>query len=181
MAPKSLVLAALLLAVVAAVGQVPRGAEAGTNAAAAASPSTSVLISGIVPCAAGTSINVATVPVFPNAGVQLVCGGGVVAGATADGTGAFHISLGSVGTDLLTALLGNQCKVVVITPLAACNAALAGATGTLTAPLKLLGATTAGSSGSDNPLSGIIGVIIGLVGQIIGGILNLATEPFSLV
>ncbi|XP_062213434.1 phylloplanin-like [Phragmites australis] len=174
MAPKSLVLAALLLVVATVVGQAPRGAEAGTSA------STNVLISGIVPCGTGSSINVATVPVFPNAGLQLVCGSKVVAGATADGTGAFLINLGIVAPDQLTALLSNQCKVVVITPLGACNASLAGATGTLTAPVKLLGTAT-GSSGSGDPLSGIIGLIGQIIGGLLGGILNLVTQNFSLV
>ncbi|TVU47100.1 hypothetical protein EJB05_06681, partial [Eragrostis curvula] len=178
MAPKSLALAALL-AVVAAVGLVPHGAEAVTGAATA----TNVLISGIVPCSTGSSINVATAPVFPNAGVQLVCGGKVVAGATSDGTGAFLINTGPVvGTDLLTVLLGNQCKVVVITPLAACNVSLAGATGTLTAPLKLLGTSTGTGSGGDPlGLGGIIGLVSGIISGILGGILNLGTQQFSTI
>jgi len=75
------------------------------------------------------------------------------------------------------------CKVVVATPLGACDKSLAGATGTLSAPLKLLDITTGSGSGSD--LGGLIGGILGLVGQIlgglIGGILNLGTQPFSFV
>lgn len=59
MAPKSLVLAALLTVVVAA-GQVTRCAGLG------ASPNASVVISGAVPCSTGNNINVATAPAFPS-------------------------------------------------------------------------------------------------------------------
>ncbi|KAL6902180.1 hypothetical protein ACP4OV_005056 [Aristida adscensionis] len=177
MAPKSLVLAALLLLLlVAAAG---KGAEADTSAGAGATASTSVLIAGKVPCAVGTSINVLTVPVFPNAAVQLQCGGQVVAGATSDSTGAFLISMTSVPPTMLAALLtGKQCNLVVNTPLGACNQALAGAAGTLTAPLKLLGASTGTGSGSD-PLGGLIGLIGQIIGGLIGGIVNLAPASFS--
>nr|CAB3500869.1 unnamed protein product [Digitaria exilis] len=175
MAPKSLVLAALLIVLVVAAGQVPR-----CSGLVAASANSSVLVSGVVPCATGNSINAATAPVFPNAAVQLVCSGTVVARATADGNGAFLISLSNVGKGFVTAMLGNQCKVVVTTPLAACDKTLASATGTLTAPLKLLGIDTgSGSGGLD--LGGIIGLIDQIVGGLIGGILNLSTQSFSLV
>ena len=56
MATKSLLLAALL---VLAVSQAPHGAEAGKQAPMA-------IISGVVPCSAGNSINVAAVPPFPS-------------------------------------------------------------------------------------------------------------------
>jgi hypothetical protein len=63
MAPKSLVLAAMLIAVVVSAGQLPRG-----SAGLGASPNTntSFVVSGIVPCATGNSINLATVPSFPS-------------------------------------------------------------------------------------------------------------------
>ncbi|CAN6295160.1 unnamed protein product [Urochloa humidicola] len=170
MAQKSLVLVALLVAVVFAADQVPEALGASSQI------NSSAIISGLVPCAAGNSINAATAPAFPNAALQLVCGGKVVAGATADGKGAFLFSLVSVSQELLAAFLGNQCKVVVITPLAACDKSLAAATGTLTAPLKLLGIDTGSGSGLD--LGGIIGQI---VGGLIGGILNMGTQAFSLV
>ncbi|KAK3147288.1 hypothetical protein QOZ80_3BG0280520 [Eleusine coracana subsp. coracana] len=175
MAPKSLVVLAII---VAAAGLVPLGAQAAT-----ASVSTSVRITGVVPCSAGSSIDVTKVSVFPNAGLQLVCTGKVVASTTADGTGSFLISIGGVGTDLLAFLLGNQCKVVVITPLAACDASLAGVTGTLTAPLKLLGAAAAGTTGNGGllDLGGILSPLVQIIGSIIGGILNLGTQAFTLV
>ncbi|CAL4930897.1 unnamed protein product [Urochloa decumbens] len=179
MAPtKSLALAALLVAVAVAVGagQVPRGAAA----LGASAQNSSVLISGIVPCAAGNSINAATAPAFPNAAMQLVCGSNVVAGATADGNGAFFISMVNVPQNLLTAVVGNQCKVAVVTPLAACDKSLAAATGTLTAPLKLLGIDT-GSGGDLGGLGGLIGLVVQIVGGLIGGILNMGTQSFSLV
>ena len=62
MAPKNLVLAALLLVAVAA-GQVPRCAGLG----ASSSTNASVVISGVVPCSTGKNINVATTPApFPS-------------------------------------------------------------------------------------------------------------------
>ncbi|CAN6325269.1 unnamed protein product [Urochloa humidicola] len=172
MAPKSLVLVALLVVVVSSADQVP--------AALGASPSnSSVLISGIVPCAAGNSINAATAPAFPNASLNLVCGSKVVTVATADGNGAFLISMANVSKDLMVGVLGNQCKVVVVTPLAACDKSLATATGTLTAPLKFLGMDTGSGGGLD--IGGIINLITGIVSGLIGGILNMGTQSFSLV
>jgi hypothetical protein len=118
--------------------------------------------------------------------VQLVCGSNVVGSTTTDSTGAFLFSQSSASKGLVTAILGNLCKVVVATPLGACDKSLAGATGTLSAPLKLLDITTGSGSGSDlGGLGSLIGGIVGLVGQIIGGliggILNLGTQPFSFV
>ncbi|KAM0833575.1 hypothetical protein ACQ4PT_064185 [Festuca glaucescens] len=122
MATKSLFLSALLLV---AVGMAPHGAEADTKLPIG-------IISGIVPCSAGSSINVAAVPVFPNAAVQVVCGGTVVGAAKTDGSGAFTINLRTLSTQLLTSLLQKECKVVVVTPLAvaACNVSLASVIGT---------------------------------------------------
>ncbi|TVU47099.1 hypothetical protein EJB05_06680, partial [Eragrostis curvula] len=166
MAPKSLVLAALLL-LVATAGQAPRVAEA------AATVPVNMIVSGVVPCATGSNINVAAVPVFPNAKVQLVCSGSVVASVTSDGTGAFIINLGNAVNQptLLAALLGNQCNVVVVTPLAACNVNLGGVTGTLTAPVQVL--TTAAG--------GLVAIIAGQVFTVVGGILPVVTGLFSIV
>lgn len=116
--------------------------------------------------------------------MQLVCGSTVVGSTTTDSTGAFLFSQTSASKDLIAAVLGNLCKVVVVTPLGACDKSLAGATGTLSAPLKLLGITT--DSGSDlGGLGALVGGIVGLIGQIIGGliggILNLGTMNFSFV
>uniref|UniRef100_A0ACD5XPZ6 Uncharacterized protein n=1 Tax=Avena sativa TaxID=4498 RepID=A0ACD5XPZ6_AVESA len=108
MATKSLFLAALL---VLAVGLAPHVAAADTQLPLG-------IISGIVPCSAGSSINVAAVPVFPNAAVQVVCGSTVVGAAKADDSGAFSVNLGPVSTSLLNTMVGNQCKVEVVTPLA---------------------------------------------------------------
>ncbi|CAM0873132.1 unnamed protein product [Alopecurus aequalis] len=174
-AAKSL-LAALLFLVV-AIGSAPHGAEA--NKAPLA------LIAGVVPCSAGSSINAAAVPAFPNAAVQLVCGGRVMASTKADSSGAFTMNMGPVTTSLLAPLLGNQCKVVVVTPLAACDASLASVTGTLAAPVQLLGADSGSGSGSASGGLGGLGGLIGLIGQIVGGllggILNIIPLPFSVV
>ncbi|KAF7080934.1 hypothetical protein CFC21_084930 [Triticum aestivum] len=168
MATNSLLLAALLLFV---VSLVPRGAEADKQPPLA-------LVAGVVPCSAGSSINVAAVPPFPNAVVHMVCGGRVVAGTKADERGAFTMNMGTVTSSLLAPLLGNQCKVVVVTPLAACNASLASVTGTLAAPVQLLGADSGGGLGG---LGGLIGLIGQIVGGLLGGILNIIPLPFSLV
>uniref|UniRef100_A0ACD5WY86 Uncharacterized protein n=1 Tax=Avena sativa TaxID=4498 RepID=A0ACD5WY86_AVESA len=172
-ATKNLPLAALLLLLV-AVSLAPHGAEA--NKAPLA------LIAGVVPCSAGSSINAAAVPAFPNAAVQLVCGGKVLASTKADRSGAFTMNLGTVTTSLLAPLLGNQCKVIVVTPLAACDASLASVTGTLAAPVQLLGDSGSGSgSGGLGGLGGLIGLIGQIVGGLLGGILNIIPLPFSVV
>ena len=94
------------------------------------------------------------------------------------------MNLGTVTTSLLAPLLGNHCKVVVVTPLAACDASLASVTGTLAAPVQLLGADSGSGSGSSGGLGGL-GGLIGLIGQIVGGllggILNIIPLPFSVV
>ncbi|TKV96197.1 hypothetical protein SEVIR_9G413900v4 [Setaria viridis] len=175
MAPKSLVLAALLTVVVAA-GQVTRCAGLG------ASPNASVVISGAVPCSTGNNINVATAPAFPNATVQFMCYGKAMAGATADSSGNFVITIPGASRDQLTAIMSNQCNLVVTTPLAACDASLAGTSGKLVSPMKFLGITTgSGGGGGDLGLGGIISVIIQILTGILSGILNLAPQAFSLI
>ncbi|KAJ1297198.1 hypothetical protein BS78_01G359300 [Paspalum vaginatum] len=175
MAPKSLVLGALLI-VAAAAASTARGAALGT------STNTSALISGVVPCAVGNSINLATVPIFPNASLQLVRAGKVVTSATADGNGVFVINLVGIARPMVSDLVTNGCKVVVLTPLGACDKSLAGAVGTLSAPLKLLGLDTGSGSGDIGGLvGGIVGIVIGLVNGILGGLINLGTQAFSFV
>lgn len=169
MASKSNVLAALAVVVVlAAVGQMPRGAE-GAN------------ISGIVPCSIGSLINVTQVPPFPNAGVQAVCNTTVVASATAGINGMFTIFEGIPPflPSIIVPLVANQCRVAVTTPLAACNTSLAGATGALTAPLQLFN-TTAGGAG---PVGNITtaGGIVGALAGIASGVLRIAPGLFSFV
>ncbi|KAE8807687.1 phylloplanin-like [Hordeum vulgare] len=171
MAAKSLLLAALLAL---AVGLAPHGAEAGKEQPL-------VIASGVVPCSAGSSINAAAVPPFPNAAVQMVCGRDVMASATADRSGAYTMNMGPATSALLAPLLGNQCKVVVLTPLAACNASLASVTGTLAAPVQLLGIESGSGSGGLGGLGGLIGLIGQIVGGLLGGILNIIPLPFSVV
>ncbi|XP_020195025.1 phylloplanin-like [Aegilops tauschii subsp. strangulata] len=171
MAAKSLLLAALLVVV---VSLAPCSAEADKQPPLA-------LVAGVVPCSAGSSINVAAVPPFPNAVVHMVCGGRVMAGTKADERGAFTMNMGTVTSSLLAPLLGNQCKVVVVTPLAACNASLASVTGTLAAPVQLLGADSGSGGGGLGGLGGLIGLIGQIVGGLLGGILNIIPLPFSVV
>ncbi|BAF11986.1 phylloplanin [Oryza sativa Japonica Group] len=173
---RSLLLAAALLV---AVGISPHAAEASSGGAVMG------LVTGVVPCSAGSSINAASVPGFPNAAVQLECGGRAVAGATADGSGAFAINLGKLTAATLTPLLNDRCRVVVTTPLAACDASLAGVAGTLAAPVQLLGDGGAGGGGALGGLGGLIGGITGIIGQIISGVLgniiSIVPSAFSVV
>ncbi|KAG8063421.1 hypothetical protein GUJ93_ZPchr0003g16603 [Zizania palustris] len=162
----------VLLAVIASHG----GAEA-----AGAGRAVTGLVTGIVPCSTGSSISVASVPAFPNAGVQMVCGGRVVGGATADGSGVFTINMGTLNTTMLLPLVGNQCKVVVTTPLSACDVSLAGVAGTLTAPVQLLGLGGGGGGGALGGLGGIIGLVGQIISGVLGEILNIVPLPFSLV
>uniref|UniRef100_A0A0E0KDJ7 Phylloplanin n=1 Tax=Oryza punctata TaxID=4537 RepID=A0A0E0KDJ7_ORYPU len=175
---RSLLLAAALL-VAAAAGVAPHGAEAGASSSSGGA--VMGLVTGVVPCSAGSSINAAFVPGFPNAAVQLECGGRAVAGATADGSGAFAINMGKLTAATLMPLLNDKCRVVVTTPLAACDASLAGVTGTLAAPVQLLG----DSGGALGGLGGLIGGIAGVIGQIVSGVLgniiSIVPSAFSLV
>ncbi|XP_008655466.1 phylloplanin [Zea mays] len=178
MAPtKSHVLLAALLTVVAAVGQTPRAAE-GFNIPGLGSMLNPIpVVAGVVPCSIGSSINPALVPGFPNANVQLMCGGTVVANATTSITGSFILTPVNATLGLFSSMLGGQCNVVVTTPLVACNASLAGATGTLTAPLQLLGSGTGIAGGGS---STIIATIAGQPFTIINEMIIFTTGLSSL-
>ncbi|PVH32727.1 hypothetical protein PAHAL_9G471900 [Panicum hallii] len=73
-------------------------------------------------------------------------------------------------------LLSGQCRVVVATPLLACNVSLAGVTGTLTAPLQLLNSTTGGGG-----IPTTITTIFGWDVTVINGVLCLIAGLFSSV
>ncbi|CAL4922571.1 unnamed protein product [Urochloa decumbens] len=183
MAPnnKSLVLVAALL-LVAAVGQVRCGALM-IPSLLGLPPIANVtgIVTGVLPCSIGSAINVAAVPPFANATVQLVCNGTVVANATTDASGAFVINLSNVLSlvpAVLNPLLGGQCKVVASTPLVACNVSLAGVTGTLAAPLQPLGGGTIGGLLSSLPGT-VVGTINGTLVMVLGGVLNILTGAFS--
>ncbi|OEL35074.1 hypothetical protein BAE44_0003907 [Dichanthelium oligosanthes] len=169
MAPgKSLVLTALLVLVAAAAAQVPRGTEAAVGASAT---TPGALISGIVRCNDRSSTDLSAVP---DASVQLVCSGTVLATVTADDNGTFVISVQptvlSSSLEVATALVTNKCKVVATTPLAACSVSPPGVT-TLAAPLQLLGAST----------GGVVTIIGGLAVTTVGGILSCVAGVFSVV
>lgn len=81
---------------------------------------------------------------WPDATLQLVCGRNpayAVVNVTADANGAFGIYTAKIPNvdSVVTAAVHNQCRVDVITPLAACDESLANATGTLSAPLRIVG------------------------------------------
>ncbi|XP_010921657.1 phylloplanin [Elaeis guineensis] len=117
-----------------------------------------ILISGIVPCSNSTKTSTATTPVFPNALVQLQCGGSVVSSATTDDNGVFTMVLNLVTTLLSTLLSG--CKLVVGTPLSTCDASLP----------------------SDGFLQSALQFITGgLLSGVLGGIFNIIPAGFNLV
>ncbi|CAN6325267.1 unnamed protein product [Urochloa humidicola] len=174
MAPKSFVLILAALLVAAAGGQVRCGAAAVTPNAT---------VSGVVPCSAGNDINAAEVPPFPNAGLQAVCANNVVANTIAGVDGVFTMNLGRIDDSLvepvLEPMLNNQCSLAVTTPLANCNASLADAKGTLTAPLQLQSSATTDGLLSGIPLVG--GLLDGLpiVDGLLGGTAKISARPFS--
>ncbi|XP_073309098.1 phylloplanin-like [Primulina huaijiensis] len=95
-------------------------------------------IQGILYCTANGNIGVngTTTPVFPNALVQLQCGGNVVSTATTNRSGIFSILLDPLNFILSTLLSG--CKLVVNTPLASCDANLP-SIGSLQSTLQFIG------------------------------------------
>ncbi|XVF28294.1 hypothetical protein REPUB_Repub15cG0017700 [Reevesia pubescens] len=80
-------------------------------------------------------------PVFPNALVQLQCGGNVVSSSTTNGSGIFSILLNPL--EFLLPSLLNNCNLAVKTPLSNCNASLP-SVGGLVSSLQLLGNTLVG-------------------------------------
>ncbi|WMV10075.1 hypothetical protein MTR67_003460 [Solanum verrucosum] len=117
-----------------------------------------ISIGGVLFCSLNGKIDVlngATTPIFPNASVQLRCGGGnVVSSTTTNGSGAFSLLLNPLQNLLVSSLLSN-CNIVITTPLSTCNATLP-SVGVLQAPLQIVGGTA-------------------------GGLLNIATGVFQLI
>ncbi|KAD4178253.1 hypothetical protein R6Q59_021831 [Mikania micrantha] len=113
-------------------------------------------VSGVVGCSLNGSINSA--PPFQNALVNLVCGGSVIASNTTNQSGAFTIFLNPIQT--IIALLSGSCKVVVATSLATCNSTLP-STGTLQAPVQILGNTIVGTL---NILTGFVSGLFSFIG-----------------
>ncbi|KAI3691573.1 hypothetical protein L6452_31369 [Arctium lappa] len=102
-------------------------------------------ISGLVSCSLNGNIipNAATpTPPFPNALVEVSCGGNVISSALTNGAGVFNMVLNPLQF-LLNNLLSSNCNVRVVTPLSNCNATLP-STGILQSPLQLIGTTAQG-------------------------------------
>ncbi|KAJ0980643.1 hypothetical protein J5N97_008898 [Dioscorea zingiberensis] len=116
-----------------------------------------IRINGTVPCGTGIPTSTAIIPVFPNAVVQLQCGGTVISSTTTNSDGVFTMFLNPI-TTLLSSLLSN-CKLVVNTPLSTCNSSLPIA-GVLQSTLQLLTGTISG---------------------LLGGITDIIPSGFSLV
>ncbi|KAK9289156.1 hypothetical protein L1049_017629 [Liquidambar formosana] len=102
-----------------------------------------IRIQGTLFCTANGNmgVNGTVTPVFPNALVQLRCGGNVVSTATTNGSGIFSILLDPLNFILSSVL--TSCNLVVNTPLASCNASLP-AVGGLISSLQLIGNTLVG-------------------------------------
>ncbi|XP_022761222.1 phylloplanin-like [Durio zibethinus] len=102
-----------------------------------------IRVTGTVFCTADGNMgeNGTATPVFPNALVQLQCGGNVVFSATTNGSGIFSILLDPLQF-LLPSLL-NNCNLAVKTPLSNCNATLP-SVGGLFSSLQVLGNTLVG-------------------------------------
>ncbi|GFQ05914.1 phylloplanin [Phtheirospermum japonicum] len=100
-------------------------------------------IQGVLYCTPNGNIGVngTTTPVFPNALVQLQCGGNVVSTSTTNGSGMFSILLDPMNFLLSTLVSG--CKLVVNTPLASCNANLP-SVGGLVSNVQFIGNTLTG-------------------------------------
>ncbi|KAJ9536920.1 hypothetical protein OSB04_029653 [Centaurea solstitialis] len=104
-----------------------------------------ISVSGLVSCSPTGNIvaNAPTpTPPFPNALVDVSCGGNVISSALTNGSGRFNIILNPVQI-LLNNLLSPDCNVRVVTPLSNCDPTLP-TTGFLQAPLQLVGTVTRG-------------------------------------
>ncbi|KAK8508497.1 hypothetical protein V6N13_022945 [Hibiscus sabdariffa] len=86
-------------------------------------------------------VNGTATPVFPNALVQLQCGGSVVSSSTTNGNGIFSVVLDPL--QVLVPELLNNCNLAVKTPLSNCNASLP-SVGVLISSLQLVGSTLVG-------------------------------------
>ncbi|KAL9390562.1 hypothetical protein Peur_019167 [Populus x canadensis] len=103
-----------------------------------------IRIQGTLFCTANGNMgaNGTATPVFPNALVQLQCGGNVVSTSTTNGSGIFSILLDPLNY-ILSSLLSN-CNLKVDTPLASCNSSLP-ALGGLLSSLQFIGNTPLGA------------------------------------
>ncbi|KAF8095446.1 hypothetical protein N665_0332s0028 [Sinapis alba] len=101
-------------------------------------------IQGLLMCSITGTVstnNATSVPPFPNAGIVLQCAGQNVSSTTTNANGVFSIpTLGALFSP--STLLNSGCRIIVTTPLTACNVSLPAA-GLLMAPLSLVG-TAAG-------------------------------------
>ncbi|KAJ6980894.1 phylloplanin-like [Populus alba x Populus x berolinensis] len=103
-----------------------------------------IRIQGTLFCTADGNMgaNGTATPVFPNALVQLQCGGNVVSTSTTNGSGMFSILLDPLNYILSSVL--SDCNLKVDTPLISCNSSLP-ALGGLLSPLQFIGNTALGA------------------------------------
>ncbi|CAJ1963380.1 unnamed protein product [Sphenostylis stenocarpa] len=95
-------------------------------------------VRGTVFCSSNDNVAVkgASIPGFPNAKVQLVCGGKEFSNATTDDDGSFSIMMDPLLLDLSSLL--NTCNLRVPTPLSHCNTNLP-SSGALISTLNFVG------------------------------------------
>ncbi|CAL9113180.1 unnamed protein product [Musa acuminata var. zebrina] len=141
----------------------------GVLASVALAQQEKIAVIGTVPCSTATAtatVAAKSMPAFPNATVQVQCGSSVIASTTTNSNGAFAMLL-SEQTSTVSDLL-SSCKLVIPTPVSACDASLR-ATGNLHSPLQLLSGTDLdGLLGNKSLLGDIFGKG-GLLGGILGG------------
>ncbi|KAG4180435.1 hypothetical protein ERO13_A10G165200v2 [Gossypium hirsutum] len=139
MALKTLMLVCLLLA---AMALIPLIAEAQLGGLISGLLGL-IRIQGTVFCTVdgNMGVNGTATPAFPNALVQLQCGGNVVSSSTTNGSGMFSILLDPL--QFLVPSLINNCNLAVKTPLSNCNTSLA-SIGGLSSTLQVIGSTVAG-------------------------------------
>ncbi|KAJ0238437.1 hypothetical protein HA466_0240750 [Hirschfeldia incana] len=124
-------------------------------------------IQGLLMCSITGSVstnNATSVPPFPNAGIVFQCAAQNVSSTTTNANGVFSIpTLGALFSP--STLLNSGCRLIVTTPLTACNVSLP-ASGLLMAPLSLVGAT------AGNGLN---------IFELIPSPFSLVPNPFSLI
>ncbi|CAH8366725.1 unnamed protein product [Eruca vesicaria subsp. sativa] len=117
-------------------------------------------IEGLLMCSITGTVstnNATSVPPFPNAGIVLQCAGQNVSSTTTNANGVFSIpTLGAIFSP--STLLSSGCRIIVTTPLTACNVNLP-ASGLLEAPLALLGTATGGGLNIFNLIPGAFNLV----------------------
>ncbi|XP_006406765.2 phylloplanin [Eutrema salsugineum] len=117
-------------------------------------------IQGLVRCSISGTVstsNATSVPPFPNAGIVLRCAGQNVSITTTNAAGIFSLPTTQL-LNVLPTLLSGGCNILVTTPLSTCNASLP-TSGSLTAPLNIVGSNFAGGLNIIEIVSGLFSLV----------------------